>query len=132
MESATLIERYVALARIEIVIAGRPVGRIANRDGRSRAVVQHPLAVFHQEFGWIGIVEHPVGTDEAAGREGRSIHIGARYIDVLHRVELAAGRAVAGGNTHASRLPGDPKSVVEGKSGSVRVALGGSRINKKK
>src|SRR3546814_18907190 len=107
MESATLIERYVALARIEIVIAERPVERIGDRDGRSRAVVQHPLAVFHQEFGWIGIVEHPVGTDEAAGREGRSIHIGARSIYVLYRVELAAGRALAGRN-YPSRPPPGP------------------------
>src|SRR3546814_11645337 len=48
------------------------------------------------------------------------------------RCESLEPISAAGGPARNAKIAGDRKSVVEGKSGSVRVGLGGRRIIKKK
>src|SRR3546814_19635978 len=73
-----------------------------------------------------GVGLHPVG-DFPAQVEGRSL--GGHADGVAEGAVAGAAQGVLGG---LARARGDRKSVVSGKSVSVRVDLGGRRIIKKK
>src|SRR3546814_12241603 len=75
----------------------------------------------HQRTRLVGVVDRQLHQPAGVGMDGR--------LAQLRRIHLA--KALEAG--HVDRAGhADRKSVVEGKSGSVRVDLGGGRISKKK
>src|SRR3546814_15840338 len=72
-----------------------------------------------------------VGNDETGGDRRSGSRLWLSVVDERRRQLCRAGHLRAG-HFHRSEAQADRKSVVEGKSVSVRVDLGGRRIIKKK